>query len=283
MIKFIKKHLKAIIIVLISVLAAVVIFAIPLLINIAYKTPSKIRILGAEWNAEDALQFYGAIIGAGGTIVLGYVAYWQTKRANEQSDNANEISNRLLSIEESRDKLELRPFIMVTDFKAYAKIECELINDPDQLYISVAPNTDFKGYVLCIEMTLANTTKSFITAEYYRAAVDDGPSWGLSAGNQGNLKIAINGGETGKVVFYAPSSFFESMRERIVRFRFILENRIGKRYAQEFDMIITSITPDTVGCSPTGKWFISMMIQGFSIARFDKDENGKNIEIKEEL
>ena len=67
--------------------------------------------------------------------MLGYVACWQTKRANEQSDYANEISNRLLSIEESRDKLELSPFIMVTDFKAYAKIKCELINDPDQLYI----------------------------------------------------------------------------------------------------------------------------------------------------
>ena len=239
-----------------------------IIVHTLFRTPAPYPWLEHVWGAGDFITFVG-------TMVLGYVAYWQT-------NNANETNDRLLKLEEARYKLELRPFIMVTDFKAYAKIESELLINPDRLYIQVAPNADLRQHVLCIDMALTNTTNSFITAEYSGAKSEDGAEWRNSVGNQGNLKIAINGGNTGNVVFYAPSDFFKGMCGQHIRFRFILENRLSKAYAQEFDMIVTALSGTSVGCSPTGKWFLSMRIQNHSIARFETT-NGEIIEIPEEL
>ncbi len=74
-------------------LAAVGIFVIPLAINEAYKFGKGYVTL---WNAADALAFYGAVLSFAGTVVLGLVAAGQAKRAND-------LTSRMLALEESRD------------------------------------------------------------------------------------------------------------------------------------------------------------------------------------
>jgi len=91
------KHWKPILIV-----SIVLVGIIPLLIHIAFVFIAPCGFFAARWDAGNVLEFYGALIGAGGTIVLGYVAYWQTKRANEQADKANQISESLIALEQSK-------------------------------------------------------------------------------------------------------------------------------------------------------------------------------------
>ena len=58
----------AIIVVLIAIIA------IPIIINESYKTG---RGYVTVWNGSAMLSYYGSVLGAVGTIVLGLVAYWQ--------------------------------------------------------------------------------------------------------------------------------------------------------------------------------------------------------------
>lgn len=245
-------------------------FALLLITHVLFRIPAPFPWLEHVWEAGDFITFVG-------TIVLGYVAYWQTNTANETSD-------RLLLIEETRYKLELRPFIMITDYKAYAKKESDIILNPDMTYISVAGKDEGIDDMLCIEMELTNTTDSFITARFSSAITENKVRWGHGLTNQKDDIVAIQPSGTGKVAFYASPSFFENdFRGSRIQMKFILENRLAKRYAECFTIIPTALSCDTIGCSRDGKWFVSMFIQEYSISKFDKDESGNIVEIEEEL
>jgi hypothetical protein len=241
-----------------------------LITHILFTIPAPFSWLEHMWEAGDLITFVG-------TIVLGYVAYWQTNKANE-------VSDRLLRIEEARYKLELRPFIMITGYKAYAKNESDIIKNPDRTYISIAKRDKETDDVLCIEMELTNTTSSFITASFGGAITENEHNWGYALTNQERHIISIQPNGIGNIVFYAPWSFFdEDFRGSRIRLKFILENRLSKRYAERFTIIPTMLSCNTVGCSRDGKWFLSMFIQEYSICRFDKDKSGNIVEMEEEL
>ncbi len=244
--------------------------ALLITVHILFTISAPFPWLEHVWGAGDLITFVG-------TIVLGYVAYWQT-------NNANETSDRLLKIEEVRYKLELRPFFMVSDYKAYVKKEWDIITNPDKIYISIAGKDKETEHVLCFEMEIINTTSSFITARFASATTENQVKWGNGMANQKGDVVLMQPSGTGKVVFYASPSFFEkNFRGSRIQMKFILENRLAKRYAEYFTLIPHALSCDTVGCSRDGEWFIGMVIQEYSISRFDKDENGNLIEIQEEL
>jgi len=232
-----------------------------LIVHFIYKLPAPWRWLEHSWEAGDLLTFVG-------TIALGYVAYWQTYKASKTED-------RLFKIEEDRYNLELRPFVMVTDFMAYAKDEIDIIKNPDKPYIRVAPDDD-TGNILCIEFSITNTTNSFITATYDGASSkrkndETHFSWGYSSANQKSGIIPLQANETGSFVLYAPPSFFENcFAFQKVRISFILENRLAERFSESLSVIPTSLSCNTIGCSPDDKWFLSMSVQDYSIFQFDK-------------
>ena len=79
-----KKHW----VVLICVVAIVVLAAVPFIINEAYKVNSGYTTL---WGAPDMLAFYGAVLGAIGTIALGALALWQNHVFEIENDKAQKI------------------------------------------------------------------------------------------------------------------------------------------------------------------------------------------------
>lgn len=241
-----------------------------IIVHVLFMIPAPFFWLEHVWEAGDLLTFVG-------TIVLGFVAYWQTNKANETED-------RLLRIEENRYKLELRPFFMITDYKAYAKKKIDIIMNPDKTYIDVAPTDDESEDILCFELSLTNTTSSFITAKCDSIISDKKGRWGHGLANQKDDIVSIQPNETSAIVFCAPPSFFKKdFRGEKIQLKFILENRLAKRYAEYLAILPNALSCDTVGCSPDGKWFIGMFIGDYSINRFDKDKNGNIIEIPEEL
>lgn len=70
----------------IIIIAIVILFVIPLLINLSFKIGS-IRLLAAEWTAGDLLSFYGAVLGAVITLIgLAITLDYQSKQARKDDE-----------------------------------------------------------------------------------------------------------------------------------------------------------------------------------------------------
>jgi hypothetical protein len=87
------------------------ILSVPLIINILFKFDFNVWWLESEWSAGEALSFYGCLLSFTGTIILGAISIWQTKKANN-------ISKQLLD----KDLLESVDFIQLENkFEASIK------------------------------------------------------------------------------------------------------------------------------------------------------------------
>ncbi|VDY71592.1 hypothetical protein [Streptococcus sanguinis] len=70
----------------IIIIAIVILFVIPLLINLSFKIAS-IRLLAAEWTAGDLLSFYGAVLGAVITLIgLFFTLDYQSKQGRKDDE-----------------------------------------------------------------------------------------------------------------------------------------------------------------------------------------------------
>lgn len=62
---------------LICVAILLLLIGVPFIINILFKVPAISEAFVAEWDAGDALGYYGAILSFIGTVVLGALALYQ--------------------------------------------------------------------------------------------------------------------------------------------------------------------------------------------------------------
>lgn len=131
--------------------------------------------------ADGMLSYIGSGISSVATIVLAIVAYRQTeransmadkltqqsnsfaeqanelaqqsnkvaKRANELTEKANGISERVTNLEEERFKMEIRPFVLVTDWSVYRavrKLRTELTEEHLWEVVLLYSGVRFKTY-----------------------------------------------------------------------------------------------------------------------------------------
>lgn len=75
MLDWIKSH--KILFVLSCIGVITMLFGIPFVINLLFKTPAVNELFQAEWDAGDALGYYGAVLSFIGTVVLGALALYQ--------------------------------------------------------------------------------------------------------------------------------------------------------------------------------------------------------------
>ena len=131
-------------------------------------------------------------------------------------------------------------------------------------------------------LELTNTTESCVTVQYSSGIVKNTEfCWENAAVNQKNLKMTLNPGDKDRFILYASPEFMKKQIGKRVTIEMTLENRFSKRYKETFVIIITSLS-DTVLLQP-GKWHCHLFAQDYTIARFEKDENGDTICIDEEL
>lgn len=265
---FWKKHKKAIII------CTIIGFFAPLIIvHLLFKWYSGIDFLVAEWGAGDLLGYIGTALTFIGTIVLSIFALLA-------SNKANALSEKVIEMEKDRYRLELRPFVLVSNWEAYEINSKELVDDPKEKYIQIGMYKTEKTLGLVLELT--NTTQSCITVQYNRGIVRNPDlCWGNVAVNQENLKMTLAPGDTDKFIFYASPEFMEKQISQRVTVELTLENRFAKRYKETFVIIITSLS-DKVSQNP-GKWYCHLFAQEYTIGRLEKDENGDPVCINEEL
>ncbi len=84
--------MKKIVCLILSVLSVMImIVGVPIVINELYKSNTGYLTL---WGAPEVLSYYGAVLSFAGTVVLGIIAVWQNKKANDVSQMAMEIGRR---------------------------------------------------------------------------------------------------------------------------------------------------------------------------------------------
>ncbi len=95
MFEFIKKH-KILSIVILTIVVLISVFVIPILINLAYECPAPFSFLEVNWEAKDALAFYGSFLGAFATIVALIFTIWFTVRSQKEERKLS-VKPRLVS------------------------------------------------------------------------------------------------------------------------------------------------------------------------------------------
>jgi hypothetical protein len=90
----------------IIIIAIVILFVIPLLINLSFKIGS-IRLLAAEWTAGDLLSFYGAVLGALITLIgLVITLDYQSKQARKDDDVKYRPILKIIEVKRGTQKLD---------------------------------------------------------------------------------------------------------------------------------------------------------------------------------
>ena len=170
--------------------------------------------------------------------------------------------------------------MLVSDWKVYEIDSKQLVDDPQAKYIQIGEYKTGKAVGLSLQLT--NTTQSCITVQYSggTARCPD-KSWGNAAVNQENLKMSLAPGAKDVFSFCANQSFMEKQCHQRITVELVLENRFSKRYKETFVLIMTSLS-NKVSTIP-GKWYCHLFAQEYTIGRFEKDENGNDIYVAEEL
>jgi len=86
---WIKKH-RVIVAILVAILSLLAVIVVPLIINESYKSNEGYITV---WGGSDVLSYFGAVVGAGGTIILGIVAWKQNARLLKLEENTFLASN----------------------------------------------------------------------------------------------------------------------------------------------------------------------------------------------
>lgn len=106
-------------------------------VQILFRIEAPCKWLDAVWEAGDLISLVG-------TLVLGYVAMLQTKRANDMAYDANETSRKLIKLQEA----EYTPIVTIKDFAGITKHGLSKVNIMPQSEMFVHEMRCIDGEVL---------------------------------------------------------------------------------------------------------------------------------------
>lgn len=106
LLSFLKQHKKATILIIVVITCLTI--GIPLLINWMFEIPALCDFFAVNWEAVDALSYYGDVLSFLGTVALSGLALWQ----NHEIQQADDKHTQLL---EQMEKEKNAPFLVLTD------------------------------------------------------------------------------------------------------------------------------------------------------------------------
>lgn len=132
-------------------------------------TPMTIHLVSpfirSEISADGILGYLANCIVAIPTIIIAIVAIWQTKESNE-------ISERLLELEQDRQRLDLRPAFVIEHWDAPMRNFETTSILPEDLCIQIGKYSD--GIAWGLRLTLLNISSGYETIIFNSAVAKDG-------------------------------------------------------------------------------------------------------------
>lgn len=206
--------------------------------NILFLKPAPFWWLEATWSSGDFLTFLG-------TVTLGAVSIYQTKMAMEQSRKANEISDQLLEIESERYKLQIRPFVMISNIKICDFQKDEITDESSERFVKIVEDGVEERSLLKMVLTLQNTTEAFVNVSLESFFVDNVQQT-TSPYNTFGTKLQLLPRTSGEISFFAREEYFKKLCKRKLRWNFILQNRFSEEYVASIETRIFSLLkPET--------------------------------------
>ncbi len=252
---------------------ALIIIGTPIIVH--YRSPQK----RSEITADGMLGYIIGSLGFLSTLILSALALWQTHHNQQENDKAQEelkkLNDRMLELEENNYKIKLRPFINIDTYyiNYYNKND---YNNGD-LWIEINDDNIGKcGTYPGLTLSLVNTTDSLLTLSF-EAIKSNNVNLKKCLTNQMLSKLTLRPAESKNIIIMAEQNTFLGMSGKKFRLSFILENRFAQKYKESFDMIFIYIN------NIEGKLQCSISFQDYSLIKFNKNENGKLVEIEEVL
>jgi len=90
---FMKQHWLVTVVGIVALIFAIV--GVPLLINLAFSVPAFCDFLVVDWEAKDALAYYGSALGFVGTVIFSGLALWQNHIIKTESDLRAELVEKM--------------------------------------------------------------------------------------------------------------------------------------------------------------------------------------------
>ena len=87
--KFFKKYWF--IVLIFTVFLSFAVIGVPFLINLTFSIPALCDFFNVDWEAKDALSYYGSALGFIGTVIFSGLALWQNHIIKTESDKHTKI------------------------------------------------------------------------------------------------------------------------------------------------------------------------------------------------
>lgn len=233
------------------ILIIVIMIVTPIIIHV------KSKKVYSEITADGLLAYLGNCLAVVPTIILALVATWQTNRANN-------ISKRLLGLEENRQNFEMRPSFVVTKWRAPIKNYDSICTNPDCLSIQVGKYTYEEAWG--IELELYNISNGFESICFNKAKnINTQEKWTNSMSGMSTRKIELPALKKEKIYFYADKSFWKGKESATYIVDFYIRNRIDVPYREKFEMMIMSM--DDKVAHKDKEVYLHLEIQNYSVGK----------------
>ncbi|MBU3186539.1 hypothetical protein [Clostridium estertheticum] len=228
----------------------------PILIWLSYLIGHKYRLISTDITAGDSLAFFGAILTFISTALLGALALWQNVKANS-------INDRLSMLEKARFKLDLQPFVLLTNWKVELE-EYATILEAQKIYIQIDGSKLGNGYS-CLTLYFSNTSNSYVLLSYSNAKVYHNDTFIENLGNtllnQQNENLFLESGATNEISLFCSKKKMASFLGKKIRLELILNNRFSERYKETIDIVVPVL--DQESC------YVVLNPQNYQIQKYD--------------
>lgn len=229
-------------------------------------TPMTIHLVSpfirSEISADGILGYLANCIVAIPTIIIAIVAIWQTKESNE-------ISERLLELEQDRQRLDLRPAFVIEHWDAPMRNFETTSILPEDLCIQIGKYSH--GIAWGLRLTLLNISSGYETIIFNSAVAKDGAfTWKNSMSMATTRKIGLAPLEKKDIYFYADEEAFKSQLGKAIILDFYVKNRLGDTYKEQMEVYIMSMTDETP--HREGEAYLYLEVQNYNVEFIEKNQ-----------
>jgi hypothetical protein len=222
-----------------SYVAVAIVVIVGIAIAVALIVNSLSPKVRSEITAGDMLTYIGTILSVIGTTALAIITVYLSKQANK-------ITERQASLEESNTILQLTPFVILSNVKcediaaSEIKTKCQF---PTWRLYDADKELDYnERYYRMYWIRLFNSTNYFLTAKYMGFFYGERTGENYNRITDDNVldKANIKKNDEGVIGLYASNRFWSKHSRQLFTLVLGLENRFAEKYVEQITFVYSN-------------------------------------------